>query len=107
MGISIRRFIKMANNGGTIHIRRRKAGVRYSYRITEAHRARSRSVWYKRLTDAADRVTAQPNRPGDIEAWTEMTRARLDFAHIWYRYKLRYDRVTAEDFQAYIVMATI
>lgn len=107
MGISIRRFIKMANNGGTIHIRRRKAGVRYTYRITEEHKTISRSVWYKRLTDAADRVTAQPNRPWSIESWAEMARARLQFAHIWYRYKMRYDRVTAEDFMAYIVMATI
>lgn len=107
MGISIRRFIKMANNGGTIHIRRRKAGVRYSYRVTEEHKTISRSVWHKRLVDAMERVTTAKNRPGDIDAWTEMTQARLNFAHIWYRYKMRYDRVTAEDFQAYIVMATI
>lgn len=107
MGISIRRFLKLANNNPTITVRRRKAGVRYSYRITEEHKTISRSVWHKRLTDAVKRVTALTNRPGDIEAWTEMTRARLEFANIWYKHKMRYDRVTAEDFQAYIVMATI
>lgn len=90
-----------------IEFKRRKAGARYCTRITEAHQARSRAVWHKRLTDAANRVTAQSNRPWNLENWTEMARARLQFAHIWYRYKMRYDRVTAEDFQAYIVMATI
>ena len=82
-------------------------GVRYCARITAEHQAHSRSVWRKRLTDAANRVRAQRNRPGNIEDWTEMTRARLEFAHIWYQHKLRFDRVTAEDFQAYIVMTTI
>lgn len=91
----------------SIRIRRRKAGVRYAYRITEEHKSISRSVWHKRLTDAADRVTAQSNRPWSLEVWTEMTRARLEFANIWYKHKMHYDRVTAEDFQAYIVMATI
>lgn len=91
----------------SIRIRRRKAGVRYCERITVEHGAASRSVWHKRLTDAMERVTAQSNRPGNIEDWAEMTQARLNFAHIWYRYKLRYDRVTAEDFMAYIVMTAI
>lgn len=90
-----------------IRIRRKKGSVRYSYRITEEHKTISRSVWHKRLVDAADRVTAQSNRPWSLETWTEMTRARLEFANIWYKHKMRYDRVTAEDFQAYIVMATI
>lgn len=91
-----------------LRIRRRKAGVRYCSRITEEHKTISRSVWHKRLTDAMVRVETAPNRPGDIEAWTEMTRARLNFAHIWYQHKLRFDGyVTAEDFMAYIVMATV
>lgn len=94
-------------NGGTIHIRRRKAGVRYCERITEEHKTISRSVWHKRLTDAMKRVENARNRPGNIDDWTEMTRARLKFATIWYKYKLRYDRVTAEDFMAYIVIGTI
>lgn len=91
----------------SIRIRRKKAGVRYCKRITEEHKTISRWVWHKRLMDAMERVTALTNRPGDIEAWTEMTQARLKFAHIWYQHKLRYDRVTAEDFMAYIVMATV
>lgn len=96
------------NNIPTITVRRRKAGVRYCERITEEHKTISRSVWHKRLTDAMVRVTALTNRPGDIDAWTEMTQARLKFAHIWYEHKLRFDgRVTAEDFMAYIVMATV
>lgn len=90
-----------------IEFKRRKAGVRYCTRITEEHKTISRSVWHKRLVDAANRVRSLPNRPGHIDDWTEMTRARLTFAHIWYSYKLRYDRVTAEDCHAYIVMATI
>lgn len=94
-------------NGGTIHIRRRKAGVQYSYRITEEHKTISRSVWHKRLTDAMVRVTMAKNRAGNIDDWTEMTQARLAFAHIWYKHKLRYDSVTAEDFMAYIVMTAI
>lgn len=98
----------MIKNGGTIHIRRRNAGVRYSYRITEEHKTISRSVWHKRLADAMERVRTAKNRPGDIDDWTETTRARLNFAHIWYEHKLRFDgRVTAEDFMAYIVMATV
>lgn len=100
--------IRTINNGGTIHIRRRKAGVRYSYRITEEHETISRSVWHKRLTIAMVRVTALTNRPSDIDAWTEMTQARLKFAHIWYEHKLRFDgSVTAEDFMAYVVMTAI
>lgn len=100
-----RRTIK---NGGTIHIRRRKAGVRYSYRITEEHESISRSVWHKRLMDAMERVRTAKNRPGDIDDWTEMTQARLAFAHIWYEHKLRFDgSVTAEDFMAYVVMTAI
>lgn len=87
---------------------RRKAGVRYSHRITEEHKTISRSVWHKRLVDAMVRVTTAKNRPGDIDDWTEITQARLNFAHIWYEHKLRFDgRVTAEDFMAYIVMMTI
>lgn len=108
MRISIRRFIKMANNGRTIHIRRRKAGVRYCSRITAEHRTISRSVWNKRLMDAMERVTTAKNRPGDIDDWTERTLARLNFANIWYKHKLRYGGYThAEDFMAYTVMATI
>lgn len=91
----------------SVRIRRRKAGVRYCSRITAEHQAHSRSVWHKRLVDATECVRTAKNRPGDIDAWTEMTQARLNFAHIWYRYKLRYDRVTAEDFMAYIVMTAI
>lgn len=88
--------------------RRRKAGVRYCERITAEHKAISRSVWHKRLMDAMERVTTAKNRPGDIDDWTEMTQARLAFAHIWYEHKLRFDGyVTAEDFMAYIVMATV
>lgn len=90
-----------------ISFRRRKAGVRYCERIWEQHQTISRWVWHKRLMDAAKRVENARNRPGNIDDWTEMTRARLKFATIWYKYKLRYDRVTAEDFQAYIVMATV
>lgn len=90
-----------------IKFRQRKAGVHYCGRIMAEHRVASRRLWYKRLTDAKRRVVALSNRPWDIESWTEITRARLNFASIWYRYKLRYERVTAEDFQAYIVMATI
>lgn len=91
-----------------VSFKRRKAGVRYCTRITEEHKTISRSVWHKRLTDAADRVTAQRNRPGDIDDWTEMTRARLEFAHIWHKCKFRFDgHITAEDFMAYIVMATV
>lgn len=92
----------------SIRIRRRKAGVRYCTRITEEHKTISRSVWHKRLGSAMERVTAQRNRPGDIDDWTEMTRARLAFAHIWHKYKFRFDgHITAEDFMAYIVMATV
>lgn len=94
-------------NGGTIHIRRRKAGVRYCERIWEQHQTISRWVWHKRLTDAMERVTTAKNRAGNIDDWTEMTQARLAFAHIWYKHKLRYDSVTAEDFMAYIVMTAI
>lgn len=90
-----------------ISFRRRKAGVRYCERIWEQHQTISRWVWHKRLMDAAWRVKKARNRPGNIDDWTEMTEARLAFAHIWYKHKLRYDRVTAEDFQAYIVMATV
>lgn len=91
-----------------ISIRRRKAGVRYCSRITAEHRTISRSVWHKRLTDAMERVMARSKRPWSIDDWTEMTQARLAFAHIWYQHKLRFDgHVTAEDFMAYIVMATI
>lgn len=98
----------MIKNGGTIHIKRREAGVRYCSRITEEHETISRSVWHKRLTVAMVRVTTLTNRPGDIDAWTEMTQARLKFAHIWYEHKLRFDDcVTAEDFMAYIVMTTV
>ena len=91
----------------SIRIRRRKAGVRYCERITEEHKTISRSVWHKRLTDAMVRVTMAKNRAGNIDDWTEMTQARLAFAHIWYKHKLRYDSVTAEDFMAYIVMTAI
>lgn len=92
----------------SIRIRRRKAGVRYCERITVEHGAASRSVWHKRLTDAMERVENARNRPGNIDDWTEMTRARLQFAHIWYKHKFRFDGyVTAEDFMAYIVMATV
>ena len=90
-----------------IKFRRRKAGVRYCERITEEHKTISRSVWHKRLTDAMVRVTMAKNRAGNIDDWTEMTQARLAFAHIWYKHKLRYDSVTAEDFMAYIVMTAI
>lgn len=91
-----------------ISFRRRKAGVRYCKRITAEHKTISRSVWHKRLVDAANRVETAPNRPGNIDDWTEMTRARLQFAHIWYQHKFRFDSyVTAEDFMAYIVMATV
>ena len=91
-----------------LRIRRRKAGVRYCERITEEHKTISRSVWHKRLTDAMVRVTMAKNRAGNIDDWTEMTQARLNFVHIWYEHKLRFDgRVTAEDFMAYIVMATV
>ena len=90
-----------------IKFRRRKAGVRYCARITEEHQTISLSVWHKRLTDAMERVRAQRNRPGDIDDWTEMTQARLAFAHIWYKHKLRYGYPSAEDFMAYIVMATV
>ena len=90
-----------------VSFKRRKAGVRYCERITAEHQAHSRWVWHKRLMDAAWRVKKARNRPGDIDDWTEMTQARLAFAHIWYKHKLRYDRVTAEDFMAYIVMTTI
>lgn len=106
--MNVRRFVKMINNIPTITIRRRRPGVRYCSRITAEHQTISRSVWHKRLTDAMKHVTALTNRPGDIEAWTEMTQARLKFAHIWYQHKLRFDGyVTAEDFMAYIVMATV
>lgn len=88
-------------------IRRRKAGVRYCECIKEEHKTISRSLWHKRLMDATSRVETARNHPGDIDDWTEMTLARLNFAHIWYQYKLRYERVTAEDFQAYNVMTAI
>lgn len=91
-----------------IGFRRKKAGVHYCTRITTEHQTRSESVWYKRLREAMERVTALRNRPGDIDDWTEMTRARLNFAHIWHKHKFRFDgHITAEDFMAYIVMATV
>lgn len=90
-----------------INFRRRKAGVRYCERITGEHKTISRSVWHKRLMDAANRVETARNNPGNIDDWTEMTLARLKFAHFWYQYKLRYGRVTVEDAQAYNVMTAI
>lgn len=90
-----------------LRIRRRKAGVRYCERITEEHKTISRSVWHKRLVDAANRVETAPNGMGNIDDWAEMMRARLIFAHVWYQYKLRYERISTADFQAYIVMTTI
>ena len=91
-----------------ISFRRRKSGVRYCARITAEHQAHSRSVWHKRLKEATERVRTLSKRPWSIDDWTEMTRARLNFAHIWYQHKFRFDGyVTAEDFMAYIVMATV
>ncbi len=90
-----------------IGFRRRKAGVRYCTRITVEHQTISRSLWHKRLREAMERVRTTSNGMGSIDAWAEMMRSRLMFAHIWYQYKLRYERVSTVDFQAYIAMTTI
>lgn len=91
-----------------ITIRTRKIGLRYCTPITAQHQRISRRLWDGRLMDAVERVrvTAQKGM-GSIDGWAEMTRSRLIFAHIWYQYKLRYERVSTADFQAYIAMTTI